>query len=597
VIVNFIWLLSLATASAVYLQALHGGFLFDDFPNIVDNTSIHLTSLSLTGLIDSLDGARAGPLGRPVSVMSFALTHWTFGLDPYAFKATNLVIHLVNGVLVGWFVSLFLSVLSLQGLTDGMRRWLPLWVATAWLWHPIHFVAINMAVQRMTLLAAMFILLGLIAHLSAVRTFDEGRSGRGRVLVAWGICWPLAVFSKETGLLFPVFVLLITLFAGNVATLTNRRSLVLSGATIAVAGLSMAWRIGWSWLEAGYAVRDFGLVERLMTEARVLWFYLSQILLPSYDSFALYLDGFSVSRGFFQPASTLLSLVAWGGSLGIAIAYRRRLPMLSFGLLWFLVGHSLESSFVPLEIAHEHRNYLPALGPLLAAGYYGGLLVGRLHLERQALVISVLALAPLALLATLTALRSAQMGDPLIGAQMEATRHENSARANYVAGQSLFKAGLGDMNDPIGGKSIRFFFEQAERADSGFKLGYLGLIIWSCASERSVEEDWLVAFAERLEYTSFSHGQVPLPAYLLKPLLSMPTCLSRAEALHLFEAGGRNTRVSDSLRSAFLEAAAEYELLVSGNPQAAREYYLRAGAFDPGNLTLKEKIRGLSATP
>jgi hypothetical protein len=355
-------------------------------------------------------------------------------------------------------------------------------------------------------------------------------------------------------------------------------------------------KIGLSWLEAGYAVRDFTLVERLMTEARVLWFYLSQILLPSHGAFAIYLDGFSVSRSLFQPPSTLFSLVGWALVL-VVVGFKHRWPMLSFGLLWFLVGHSLESTIVPLEIAHEHRNYLPALGPLLAAGYYGASFVGRLRLDRQVLVTTAAALASLALLAMLTALRSAQMADPVSGAQMEAIRHENSARANYVAAWSLFKAGLGDKDDPMGGTNIRFFFEQAERADPSFKLGYLGLIVWSCASDRPVEGHWLAAFAERLEHTPFSHGQMPLPGYFLKPLVAMPNCLSRAEVLSLFEAGSRNARSSDSLRAAFLEAAAEYELLVSSNPRAAREYYLRAGAFDPGNLTLKEKIRGLPVTP
>ena len=42
------------------------------------------------------------------------------------------------------------------------------------------------------------------------------------------------------------------------------------------------------------------------------------------------------------------------------------MPLVSFGIAWFLVGHGMESTFLPLEIVHEHRNYLPLFGILLA---------------------------------------------------------------------------------------------------------------------------------------------------------------------------------------------------------------------------------------
>jgi hypothetical protein len=53
----------------------------------------------------------------------------------------------------------------------------------------------------------------------------------------------------------------------------------------------------------------------------------------------------------------------------LSILWRKRFPIVAFAVLWFLVGHSLESTVFPLEIIHEHRNYLPALGPLLALTY------------------------------------------------------------------------------------------------------------------------------------------------------------------------------------------------------------------------------------
>lgn len=586
------WLLLLAAVAAIYWPSLAGAFLFDDFSNIVDNPAVHLTQFSLAGLVASLDGLSAGPLGRPVSVWSFALTHLFFGLDPFAFKATNLILHLLNGVLVGWFVALLLKVLPCQA-GDRVRTWLPLWVAGAWLLHPIHFVALHMAVQRMTLLAGGFTLLALIVHLHATGV-AQSTPRRAWSIAAWGVFWPIAFLSKENGLLFPLFVMLIAWLSGTAGHRVARRTtLVASGAALALVGVAMYWRIGWSWLEAGYAVRDFTLWERLLTQSRVLWFHLGQILTPTHASFSIYLDWFPVSHGLIDPPGTLFALVAWGLVVVLGLRYRRRFPILCFGIGWFLVGHGMESSFVPLEIAHEHRNYLPALGPLLAVGWYGVRLADYLDPARRALLLSVAALAALVLLAVLTGLRSVQMGNPLLGAQIEAVRHETSARANYEAGWALVKAGFGDRDDPMGGTNVRFFFEQAERSDRSFKLGYLSLITWACASERTVEREWLDDFADRLEGTPFSHGQRRLPAFLLRPLVAMPTCLTRGDALRLFTAGGRNVRLRPRVRAAFFDAAADYALLVAHDPVAARDQLSRASDLDPGNIHLKDKLKGL----
>lgn len=595
---NLIWLLLIAATSGVYLQGLHGGFLFDDFPNIVDNSVIHLSSLSISGLAGSLEGASAGPLGRPVSVISFALTHWLFGLDPYAFKATNLVVHIVNSLLVGWLVLLLLREQAALRVSDKAQKWLPVWVASAWSLHPIHFVAINMAVQRMTLLATMFTLLALIAHLKAIGSVK----GRLNILcwgaLAWCICWPLAVLSKETGLLFPMFAMILVYFSEDSDHSANRpkmRRFAFMGGAVALVAVGMYWRIGLSWLEAGYSVRDFTLYERLLTQARVLWFYFGQIVLPNNESFALYLDWFKVSRGWFEPESTIFAVLAWFVTICAAIRYRHRQAALVFGLVWFLLGHSMESSFIPLEIAHEHRNYLPALGVLLAAGVMGSHVFDRLNFGQSRLVPVSVSLASLLILGVLTGVRSAQMSDPLIGSQIEAIRHEASARANYVAALTLIRAGFGDRDDPMGAKSVRFFLEQTERSDTGFKLGYLALIAWACSSERPVDGVWLYGLSERLETTNFAYGQLSLPMALVKVLTLMPGCLPRNDAIGLFEAGGRNLRIGNRVRSRFLEGAADYELLVQHDPVTASQYYVRAIELDAGNIGPRNKMQGLTS--
>ena len=124
------------------------------------------------------------------------------------------------------------------------------------------------------------------------------------------------------------------------------------------------------WLLTGYKTRDFTLTERVMTEARVVWFYIWQILLPSAAQMGLYHDDIAISRGLLQPASTALAMAGVIALLVLSFIARKKAPIIAFGVLFFLAGHLLESTIWPLEIAHEHRNYLPMYSILLMLFFY-----------------------------------------------------------------------------------------------------------------------------------------------------------------------------------------------------------------------------------
>jgi len=588
------WIAALALTLAVMWPGLEGGFLFDDNPNVVENSAIHLQTLSIDSLRASLAGPSAGPLGRPISVLSFALTHYFFGLDPFAFKAINLAIHVINGLLVAWLVTLLLRALPNIQLSEKSSAWLPLWVTAIWLIHPINIMPVMLTVQRMTLLSGMFMLLAIISHLKAMSTPFGKREYWTWLAAGWLLFWPLSVLSKETGLLFPFYILAVTLLTRSASVALPRReswvvpASLFSLLTIAAAMLSF---LGWNWLETAYEMRPFTLIERLLTEARVLWFYAAQIVIPNYASFGLYLDDFTLSTGILQPPTTLLSVIGWGGCLLGIWFFRNRQPLLSCAAAWFLIGHGLESTFLPLEIAHEYRNYVPSIGLIMGIGYIGLLALQKLKLDHRSLTIGLLATTSVLILALFTWLRADQMGSPLLGSQIEATRHPQSARANHAAALALIKAGYGDAGDPIGGENIRFYLQQSETVDTSFKFGYLGLIVWACASGRQVEQQWIDEFAHRLEHTPFAPKDRALPDLLFKPLLSMPKCLNRQDAIRLFVAGANNKRISNSLRARFLEAAADYELLVSADPRSAQDYLTRSSDISPDDPALRQKLK------
>src|SRR5262245_41606476 len=91
-------LLLLALGAAVYSPGLRGGFIFDDWPNIVQNTRLQADQLDLESVRAAAFSADSGMLKRPVSMLTFWANYYTSGLDPFYFKLTNLLIHLFNGV-------------------------------------------------------------------------------------------------------------------------------------------------------------------------------------------------------------------------------------------------------------------------------------------------------------------------------------------------------------------------------------------------------------------------------------------------------------------------------------------------------------------
>ena len=175
-----------------------------------------------------------------------------------------------------------------------------------------------------------------------------------------------------------------------------------------------------------------------MTETRILVFYLSLIFIPLLYKFSLFHDDITVSTGLLLPATTLYSLLLLASITMVAIVYRKKYPYLLFGWLWFLVAHSLESSFIPLELAHEHRNYIALVGPLFACT---GLIDGAFrHLSRSAnLVIFAMLFSSLALITHLRSTDWSSYQDLIV---TESSYHPDSPRAQAALGSLLVRKHL-----------------------------------------------------------------------------------------------------------------------------------------------------------
>jgi len=429
----------LLLATLVYTPGLSGSFTFDDEANIVRNELLQITKLTSATLNQAAYSMPAGPLMRPISYLTLALNHYFTGLDPLYFKLTNLLIHLLNGLVI--------FLLSGQLLKAYRRRhqptlslrhiqWVSLTVSAFWLLHPLGLTSVLYVVQRMNSLSALFVLLGLATYCWGRNRQCENQTGALLLVTSVLIFTPLATFSKENGALLPFFLLIIevTLFRFAMPTQKGKRWLQVFFVIIAVAPALAI--IGYllthiDWLLAGYNGRNFSLSERLMTQARVIWFYLAMIVTPNNSQLGLFHDDIPLSTHFLSPATTGLAIFGLAGLLITAWWCYRRAPLVSFGLLFFLVGHSMESSIFALEMVHEHRNYLPMYGILLPIVFY--LLHPTLSSSTRKARIT-LAILFVTILSANTAMRASDWSDPVQLALTEVRNHPDSARSQYQLG-------------------------------------------------------------------------------------------------------------------------------------------------------------------
>lgn len=467
----------------VYLPGLPGEFMFDDHWNILQNPALEIDSLGLSELQQAAASGRAGPLKRPLAMLSFALNHYFSGFEPGAFKGVNLLIHLCNGLLVFFLARGLLqapAVRSGAGHNPQRDEIVACLAAALWLLHPLNLSSVLYVVQRMNLLASLFSLLALVLYVCGRRQMGQGRGAVVLLLCAVALCMPLAALGKEVGLLIPLYLLLLelTLWRGQGVDAGQRRFLWVYHGLFAVAPVLLAggyFLFRPDFILAGYTGRDFSLPERLLTESRVLWFYLRMVLVPDISSLALFHDDLAVSRGLFTPWTTLPALVGWVAAIALGILWRLRLPLVVFAMGLFLIGHSMESTIFSLELVHEHRNYLPQVGVLICLAYY---LLGTTAI-RARLGVS-LALVALLWFGFTTGIRALAWSNLASFSLAQYQHHPESARSNYQMGR-IYAMRLGGIEDQETRaryfEQARLHFSRASELQGHFSDGLFGILV------------------------------------------------------------------------------------------------------------------------
>ncbi len=342
-----------------YHGVLNYPFQFDDIHFIETNDVIR--DISNIGALWAHNPARF------LVFLSLAVNHYFGGLDTFGYHLFNIAVHMGNSALVMIFgVAL---VTAWRGREAGWPwSWLPFFSAIIFAVHPLQTQAVTYIWQRNASMAAFFYLSAMTLYLSsAVAQKETNRPARLRYAGAV-VCGVLAMFTKQTAVTLPIALAILEFFFINPADDKERvrRLAPFFGIMFIIpvfAFMGMTSELG------DIAVRAENVAshaEYFLTQLNVIVTYLTLLVFPVNQN----LDyDYPIAHSLADSAVSGLILL---GLVALAFAFYRRDRVISFGILFFFLALSVESSVFPLEdIIFEHRAYLPSAGALIA--FWAGL--------------------------------------------------------------------------------------------------------------------------------------------------------------------------------------------------------------------------------
>lgn len=375
-------LILIFAGAVIYSNTLNSPFVFDDIPDILENRNIRLTELNLKNVLNILEGHY---LKRPLPLLSFSLSYYFHRFAVTGYHLTNIIIHLISGILLFYFIKKTLFLLPKQTPEESSRPLLNYLTAFLsalfWLVHPLNTQSVTYIVQRMTSMASMFYLLSLLFYIQA-RTLQKQKAERvsGETdklqdnnkyrhqffyFAASVISGIFAMLSKQIAATLPFIILLYEwYFFQNMSRKWIKRCLcwLIPPAFIFLALLifNTPGRNLLHEISSGYETCGFSLSQRVLTESRVILYYISLIFYPNPSRLNLDHD-FPISHSLIDPADTIISVIAIAILVAGGFYIARKERLISFCILWYFINSLIESSVIPLAIIFEHRVYLPSM--------------------------------------------------------------------------------------------------------------------------------------------------------------------------------------------------------------------------------------------
>lgn len=349
-----------------YSNILESSWHLDDKPNILDNPAVHIETLTYDALLTAFLSLEGHKNYRPLPNLSFAINWYISGADPSGYHFVNIMIHVFSAVfLLLSFLVIFESPNLKYHFTKDDAFFISCLAAVLWALNPVQTQAVTYIVQRMTGMAAMFYIAAIFFY---VKSRNLALKRDLKYILCYAICCLCclcAFMSKENAFLLPLSFLLaeIMFFRDLSQFRISRRKTALSliiAACLAFIIIIVFVNGNAVFFIKGYDLRPFSLWNRILTEPRIVIYYLSQIFYPLPERLSIAHD-VTVSESLFNPWTTFPAILTVFVLIISGIYHSRKSPILVFALLFYFLNHLVESTVIPLELLFEHRSYLPSM--------------------------------------------------------------------------------------------------------------------------------------------------------------------------------------------------------------------------------------------
>ena len=345
---------------AIYCNSFYGDWNFDDFFNIVENPYIQIKSFSWKNIKSCIYGLTQERPSRPLSYLSFALNYYWDGTNVFGYHLVNFIIHYLAAIFLFLFIYNTLKLPLLREKYKNTSYPVALLATLFWAINPVFVTSVTYIVQRMASMAGLFYIMSMFFYLKGRTAQNSTHSISFFILCC--LAGFAAVLSKENAAILPVSILLFDLFLIQGVTKENIKKFIKISTVpfLLILIIGFIYTGGFSNALSGYEIRDFTMVQRLLTEPRVIIFYLSLLFYPINSRLTLLYD-INVSHSLFQPWTTLPAILLILIAVGFAFYIAKKRPLISFCIIFYFLNHLIEGSIFNLELIYEHRNYLPAM--------------------------------------------------------------------------------------------------------------------------------------------------------------------------------------------------------------------------------------------
>jgi len=370
-------------ALLAYANTFNVPFIYDDINNILANTHIRMTAVTIEDIAAVFNSPSAK---RPFANLTLALNYYLNRYQVGGYHLINLLTHIVTALLI-YLVSG--QTLRLCGKKSNLA---PILASSLWLVNPVNTQSVTYIIQRMNSLATMFYMLTLFLYIQARKTGMAGRASMGRYIfyvfcLLAGLC---GLASKEIVATLPLMIFLYEwYFFQRLDIPWLKRKLPWIALIMGLVLVPAAFYLGPGPLEkilSAYAKHNFTPVQRLLTEPAVIIYYIGLLLFPHPDRLTLIYD-FPVFTSPVDPLTALAGILGIAAMVVAGFSLSSRQPLLSFAVFWFLGNLMIESSVFGLALIFEHRTYLPSVFPVIALS---ALFLGSAKTSKPALAVCLL---------------------------------------------------------------------------------------------------------------------------------------------------------------------------------------------------------------